>query len=56
MKDETFLRNEQGCVVANHPTLIDYVLLASGARNRLSGEKCTTKNPFLGGVSGPQII
>lgn len=46
------LRNERGClVVANHPTLIDYVLLASV----MPETDCIVKgallrNPFLGGV------
>lgn len=45
------LRQERGClVVANHPTLIDYVLLASVMPETDCGEKRTVKNPFLGGV------
>ena len=46
------LRNEQGClVVANHPTLIDYVLLASVMpETDCLVKSALLKNPFLGGV------
>lgn len=52
------LRNEQGClVVANHPTLIDYVLLASV----MPETDCLVKSAllkirFLAAWSGQQII
>ena len=46
------LRNEQGClVVANHPTLIDYVLLASVMpETDCLVKSALLKNPFLSGV------
>lgn len=46
------LRNERGClVVANHPTLIDYVLLASVMPETDCIVKAALlKNPFLAGV------
>ncbi len=46
------LRQERGClVVANHPTLIDYVLLASVMpETDCLVKSALLKNPFLGGV------
>lgn len=46
------LRREQGClVVANHPTLIDYVLLASVMpETDCLVKSALLRNPFLGGV------
>ncbi|MGY5955003.1 1-acyl-sn-glycerol-3-phosphate acyltransferase [Kosakonia sp. BK9b] len=46
------LRNERGClVVANHPTLIDYVLLASVMpETDCLVKSALLRNPFLGGV------
>lgn len=46
------LRKERGClVVANHPTLIDYVLLASVMpETDCLVKSALLKNPFLGGV------
>ncbi|MBP8255192.1 MAG: 1-acyl-sn-glycerol-3-phosphate acyltransferase, partial [Citrobacter sp.] len=46
------LLKERGClVVANHPTLIDYVLLASVmAETDCLVKSALLKNPFLGGV------
>ena len=46
------LRRERGClVVANHPTLIDYVLLASVMpETDCVVKSALLKNPFLGGV------
>lgn len=46
------LRQERGClVVANHPTLIDYVLLASlMPETDCLVKSALLKNPFLGGV------
>ena len=46
------LRNEQGClIVANHPTLIDYVLLASVVPDMdCLVKSALLKNPFVSGV------
>lgn len=46
------LRQEHGClIVANHPTLIDYVLLASVMpETDCLVKSALLKNPFLGGV------
>lgn len=46
------LRHERGClVVANHPTLIDYVLLASVMpETDCLVKSALLRNPFLGGV------
>lgn len=46
------LHQERGClVVANHPTLIDYVLLASVMpETDCLVKSALLKNPFLGGV------
>ncbi|MCV5917096.1 1-acyl-sn-glycerol-3-phosphate acyltransferase, partial [Escherichia coli] len=46
------LRQERGClVVANHPTLIDYVLLASVMpETDCLVKSALLKNPFLGGA------
>lgn len=46
------LRGERGClVVANHPTLIDYVLIASlMPETDCLVKSALLKNPFLGGV------
>lgn len=52
------LRNEQGClVVANHPTLIDYVLLASVMpETDCLVKSALLKTRFLAAWSGQQII
>ncbi|MHA6633893.1 lysophospholipid acyltransferase family protein [Citrobacter farmeri] len=52
MKGVDILRQERGClVVANHPTLIDYVLLASVMpETDCLVKSALLKNPFLSGV------
>lgn len=52
MKGMDILRQERGClVVANHPTLIDYVLLASVMpETDCLVKSALLKNPFLSGV------
>lgn len=52
MKGGDILRQERGClVVANHPTLIDYVLLASVMpETDCLVKSALLKNPFLSGV------
>ncbi|MGL5454765.1 MAG: lysophospholipid acyltransferase family protein [Citrobacter telavivensis] len=52
MKGVDILRQEHGClVVANHPTLIDYVLLASVMpETDCLVKSALLKNPFLSGV------
>lgn len=52
IEGKTILDNERGClVVANHPTLIDYVLIASVMpETDCLVKNALLKNPFLGGV------
>ncbi|WP_376784303.1 lysophospholipid acyltransferase family protein [Atlantibacter subterraneus] len=52
IEGKSVLDNERGClVVANHPTLIDYVLIASVMpETDCLVKNALLKNPFLGGV------